>query len=122
VKQPLLLTALAVVLLVAPVLLGLPDLPDGAIAAMLVGASLLGLLELWTDRDGWIRHIAPTLVAVPLLAWLFFLSTYDRPTDAPDIGDVAPDIEAVRVRDGATFRLAAQRGKGVLLVFFRGWW
>ncbi|MHC4957108.1 MAG: hypothetical protein ACYTGN_01950 [Planctomycetota bacterium] len=121
-KQPLLLTLLAVVLLVAPLALGLPDIGDAAVGSLFFVAALLGWIELWTDRERWLKHLAPTFIGAPILLWMLVFSAYPPAPDAPRTGDVAPDFQAVRVRDGATFRLAAQRGKGVLLVFHRGWW
>jgi peroxiredoxin len=49
-------------------------------------------------------------------------STYGAPAGVAPVGERAPAISALRVRDGATFELAAERGQTVLLVFFRGHW
>jgi hypothetical protein len=53
---------------------------------------------------------------------MLFFSAYEPTKGVPALGAAAPLIEAVRVRDGATFRLEQQRGSTILLVFFRGAW
>ena len=65
---------------------------------------------------------AQALAALGFAYWMVYFSAYGPPAGAAPIGDRAPGISAVRVRDGATFELAAERGHPVLLVFFRGHW
>jgi hypothetical protein len=105
----------------APVGFGWPDLP-WFLPEVVIGA---GLVWLWLVARTRPRRIAAggfTLVAALHAFWMFSLSAYEAPAAAPQEGQLAPDVETVRVRDGATFTLSAQRGQDVLLVFFRGAW
>jgi cytochrome oxidase Cu insertion factor (SCO1/SenC/PrrC family) len=44
-----------------------------------------------------------------------------RPQIASAAGKLAPDF-TLKDQDGKSFRLASQRGKRVLLIFYRGHW
>lgn len=121
---PLLLTVLGALAAVLPAPLGFPDPPD------FVPLGVLALGAAW----GWLvprkearrRRLAiATLQALAFLGfayWMLVFSAYGDAPGAPRAGDQAPAISAVRVRDGATFELAAERGHPALLVFFRGKW
>jgi len=121
---PMLLTLLGVLAAVLPVGLGLPDLPDAVPLGLLAAAGAWGILA-WRKKRSWRRlalAAAPVVLGAGAAVWMYDLSTYTPPREAPDVGDRAPDIAAIRVRDGARFELRAERGQGVLLVFFRGAW
>jgi cytochrome oxidase Cu insertion factor (SCO1/SenC/PrrC family) len=66
---------------------------------------------------------AAVAVALAGFAGWFFLyySRYGAREDRPAIGDPFPDF-ALPTSTGGTFALAAQRGKPVLLVLYRGSW
>jgi hypothetical protein len=66
--------------------------------------------------------VTQALAAAGMTYWMLFFSAYGDEAAGPRVGDRAPEISAVRVRDGARFDLAAERGHPVLLVFFRGKW
>jgi len=120
----MLLTLLGVLAAVLPVGLGLPDLPDAVPLGLLAAAGTWGLLA-WRKKKGWRRlalAAAPIVLGAGVAVWMVGLSSYAPPRSAPEVGDRAPDIAATRVRDGARFELRAERGQGVLLVFFRGAW
>ena len=54
--------------------------------------------------------------------WFFlYYSRYGAREDRPAIGDPFPDF-ALPTSTGGTFALAAQRGRPVLLVLYRGSW
>jgi len=121
---PLILTVAGLLAAFLPVSLGLPDLPDFVAFALLGGGLLWGWIT-WRRRKGKLRFVAATgqtLLAGMVVFWAVFSSAYTVDAEAPAVGAPAPDIAGVRVRDGASFHLAAQRGHGVLLVFFRGMW
>jgi len=122
VRWPLILVVAGNLLAFVPVGLGLPDLP----APLPFLPMVAGLLWAWLawSREG--KRIAAailcTAIAGAYAGWFFGLSTYREQKGVPAAGTLAPDIEAVRVRDGARFRLGALRGKSIVLVFFRGAW
>ena len=121
---PALLTVLGGCAALLPAVLGFPDPPDIAPLAALGLAAAWGLL-LWRLRPTRRRALfagTQTLAALGFAYWLLFFPAYGSPAGAAPVGDRAPGISAVRVRDGATFELAAERGHPVLLVFFRGHW
>jgi len=120
---PALAVLAGLVLALGPALLRLPDVPWflGEIIAV------LGCLWAWL---AWRGNRTPGRLAVAGVAtlltgghlfWLASLSAYEPPVQALALG-AKPDVSAVRVRDGAPFRLGEQRGRGVLLVVFRGAW
>lgn len=104
-----------------PLGFGWRDVPWG-IPQVVIGA---GLVWLWLVARTPPRRITAggfTLVVALYAFWMYSLSAYEAPAAAPQVGDLVPDVETVRVRDGAKFALSAQRGQDVLLVFFRGAW
>lgn len=112
----------------APVSLGWPDVPFG-VAEALIGAGALWTAWAWHARrkeaHSRRRGVLAAVLLVPVVfhaAWIASLSTYGPAAGAPAVGARAPAIRGVRVRDGASFELAAQREHGTLLVFFRGAW
>jgi hypothetical protein len=121
---PVLLTVVGLLVALAPAQLGLPDPPDWIPLALLGAAAAWGSVA-WARRPTR-RRLA--LAAVPALAaggmayWMLGFSAYEETAGAPRLGDAAPPVTAVRVRDGARFDLVAERGRQVLLVFFRGRW
>jgi hypothetical protein len=124
VLAPLLLTLLGVCAAVLPAPLGFPDPPDIAPLGALVAGAVWGWLA-WRRRRGWRRLAtasAQAFAAAAIGAWMLLFSAYGAAPEAPRPGDRAPAITAVRVRDGARFDLEAERGRQVLLVFFRGKW
>ncbi|HEX5137526.1 MAG TPA: hypothetical protein VFY93_11170 [Planctomycetota bacterium] len=121
---PLLLTLLGALAAVMPAPLGFPDPPDFVPLGLLALGPLLGWLA-WRKRTGRGRlalATTQTLLALGLAYWMLGFSAYGAAPGAPRPGDRAPLITATRVRDGARFELAAERGHPVLLVFFRGKW
>lgn len=121
---PLLLTALGALAALLPAPLGFPDPPDFVpLAALGLGAAW-GLFA-WRQSPGRRRFAlaaTQTLLALGMTYWMLVFSTYGEAPGAPRVGDKAPEISAVRVRDGARFDLVAERGHPALLVFFRGKW
>ncbi|MHC4223235.1 MAG: hypothetical protein ACYSX0_05215 [Planctomycetota bacterium] len=121
---PLLLSAAGLILAYLPVLLHWTDLPPAIPFLILAAGVVWGAWVLRGKRTR--RNVALAIGQGLILAvhavWWFQLSSYDQPERAPMPGDAAPAIRATRVRDGAPFELAAQRGYPVLLVFFRGPW
>jgi len=121
---PLLLLGAALAALLVPVALQLPEAP------IWLPASLFVLGTAWAFGFG-IAKGRRELVLLGVLhlavgggvAWgMFGLRRYVSPDGAPRARAAAPDIEAIRVLDGAEFRLSAERGRPVVLVFFRGGW
>ncbi len=120
---PLVLTLPGVLAALLPAVLGIQDPPDFVPLAMLGLGAAWGLLA-WRRRPGRRRlavFATQTLLALGMAWWMLVFSAYDD-APGPRVGDRAPDISAVRVRDGARFDLAAERGHPSLLVFFRGKW
>lgn len=76
----------------------------------------------WRRRKRFVIALVLVAATAGQAVWYFVLARYDTPQGAPDVGAKAPGLASVRVRDGATFRLGAQQGHGVLLVFYRGPW
>jgi hypothetical protein len=121
---PVLLTLLGVGAALLPAALGFPDPPD------LVPLAALALGAAWSTfvwRRGPSRRrlagmTAQWVAAGGITWWMLAYSAYGDAKKAPRIGDRAPAITAVRVRDGAGFDLKAERGHQTLLVFFRGRW
>jgi len=63
-----------------------------------------------------------TLGLIGFACWfLFVFSTYGPREDRPRVGDRFPDF-ALPTSDGGTFRLAAARGRRLLVLFYRGAW
>jgi hypothetical protein len=121
---PLVLTLLGGCAALLPAVLGFPDPPDFVPLAVLGLGAAWGIFQ-WRRRPGRGRAVVASiqvLAAGGMAYWMLFFSSYGAPAGAPRVGDRAPDISAVRVRDGARFDLAAERGHPVLLVFFRGHW
>ena len=122
---PLLLTAAGIAGLLVPLSLRMEDPPDAITLPLLVAGATWGWLK-WRKRRSRGRVAlasVQTLAALGCLYWVLLFSEYAAPASGtPLVGGSAPEISAVRVRDGATFHLAAQRGFAVLLVFFRGAW
>ena len=118
-----LLTLAGFLLAFGPVLLRRPDLavwiPLGVMAAGAVWAIRIDRRR--EKRRLWLA-LLPAAACAAFLLWHFVLAGYTEPRGIPEPGVEVPDVAAVRVRDGAPFQLAAQRGHGVLLVFFRGGW
>jgi hypothetical protein len=121
---PLVLTVVSLAVLLAPPAMQAPDAP------LAVPAALLAVAAAWSFVVGVRKKRRALLLlggfqvvlGVGLAFWLFGLSAYEAPDGAPRAGVTAPDIEAVRVPDGAEFRLSAERGRPVVFVFFRGAW
>lgn len=107
-----------------PAALGFPDPPDFVPLAMLGLGAAWGLVA-WRRRPGRRRFgiaAGQAIVALGMMWWMLVYSEYAEAGGSPRLGDRAPEISAVRVRDGARFDLAAERGHPSLLVFFRGKW
>lgn len=121
---PLVLTALGACAAFVPAMLGFPNPPDIVPLAMLGLGAAWGTF-LWRRRPA---RLSALLAALQILAaggmayWMLVFSEYGEAPGAVRAGDRAPDVAAVRVRDGAPFELAAERGHPTLLVFFRGHW
>jgi len=121
---PLLLTMLGALAAVLPAPLGLPDPPD------FIPLAMLGIGAAWgwfarrrrKGRGPFAVATTQTVLALGMAYWMLVFSAYGEAPGAPRAGDKAPEISAVRVRDGAGFDLAAERGHPALLVFFRGEW
>lgn len=122
---PALLTLAGLLAAFVPVVAGVADLPDWVAPLLLLAGASMGVLA-WRRGKGRLRAVVAGVQVLLLAAisfWLFSWSSYDAPPRPPPVvGDAAPPIEGERVRDGARFRLAAQRGGDILLVFFRGAW
>jgi hypothetical protein len=122
---PLVLTLAGLAALFLPLQLGMADPPDLISLALLYAGAVWGFWG-WHRKRGRGRlalAIAQGLLALLPTYWVYLFAEYEEvPQAVPRVGDKAPDIRAERVRDGATFTLQAQRGKNVLLVFFRGHW
>lgn len=121
---PLLLTLLGALAAVMPAPLGFPDPPDFVPLGMLAAGTLWAWLarRKRKGRGPLVLATTQTLVALAIAYWMLGFSAYGAASGAPAAGDKAPPITATRVRDGARFDLAAERGHPVLLVFFRGKW
>jgi hypothetical protein len=121
---PVLITLAALAALLVPPMVQAPDPP----VWVPLGLFAIGAVWSWTlwflrsARDALLLGILQLVVGGAFAWWLFGLSGYQPPDGAPRASAEAPDIEAVRVADGAEFRLSAQRGRPVVLVFFRGTW
>jgi hypothetical protein len=121
---PLVLTLLGALAAVMPAPLGFPDPPDFVPLGLLAAGTLWGWLARRKRKGRGPLFLATgqTLMAAGILYWMLGFSAYGAAPKAPKPGDEAPKITATRVRDGARFELAAERGHPVLLVFFRGKW
>jgi hypothetical protein len=65
---------------------------------------------------------AISVVLFGLLLWFFFgYSMYATREDRPRVGDRFPPFR-LPTSDGAPFDLASERGKRLLLLFYRGSW
>ncbi|MHC4971142.1 MAG: hypothetical protein ACYTG3_02290 [Planctomycetota bacterium] len=121
---PVLLTLAGLVATFLPVVLRLRDLPDVVPLVLLAGGAGWAWFT-WARRRGRGRCTSAVVQTLALGAvgyWMLSFSVYGAAEGVPALGEAAPLIEAVRVRDGATFRLEQQRGSTILLVFFRGAW
>jgi len=121
---PLLLTAAGLLAALLPVGLGLANPPD-AVPLAVTGAGVVWSWLAWRKRRGtrpMLAALLATCAAAGLAWWMLVFSHYAPAEGVPRVGDQAPEIAAVRVRDGARFRMSAERGGRVLLVFFRGEW
>jgi hypothetical protein len=121
---PVLLTVLGALSALLPAVLGFPDPPDFVPLLVLALATAWGWLA-WRktrSRRRFAFATTQTLVAAGMAYWMLAFSAYGEAPGAPRPGARAPAISATRVRDGARFELAAERGHPVLLVFFRGRW
>ena len=71
------------------------------------------------------RFRIPLIVAVVLLAaavtFVAARMRVPRPQSAFVDGQLAPDF-TLNDQDGHPFRLSEQRGAGVVLIFYRGYW
>lgn len=123
---PGLLTLLGALSALLPAVLGFPDPPDFVPLGILAAAAAWGWLARRRlkkrRRRTFALATAQTLVALGMAYWMLGFSAYGAAPGAPRPGDRATAITAQRVRDGARFELAAERGSPVLLVFFRGRW
>jgi hypothetical protein len=121
---PVALALLGIAAAFGPVLFVRPDPPAWAPFALFLGACAWAALEWRRKRGAGRLALAGALAAGSLgYAWWFFLASDYDPVDAgPAMRTTAPDFEAVRVLDGARFRLAEERGRYAFLVFFRGAW
>lgn len=123
--KPLLLLLLGYLAAFGPVACGWADLP-AAIPFALMAAAVAWAWWIWGRRGGRGRAASASALTVLLglhAYWYFGFSTYgEEGAGIPVPGDPAPEFQAVRVRDGASFHLSAQRGHEVVLVFFRGAW
>lgn len=121
---PVLITIASLVALLLPPAIKAPDLPlwvPLSLFALGVGWSW-GLFFLRSARTVMLLGILQLAVGGVLVWWIVGLSAYVAPDGAPRESALAPDIEAVRVADGAEFRLSALRNRPLVLVFFRGTW
>ena len=121
---PLVLTLLGVSAALLPAQLGFPDPPDFVPLGLVAAAAAWGWLAPRKPRGRrrTALPVAQTLVALGMAYWMLVFSAYGEAPGSPRPGDRAPAVAAVRVRDGARFELAAERGHPMLLVFFRGRW
>ena len=123
---PLGLTLLGGCVALLPSALGFPDPPDFVPLGLLWAAAAWGFFAARRRRRGQPRRRALPIVqgvaAAGMTYWMLIFSAYAEASGAARVGDRAPEISAVRVRDGARFDLPAERGQMVLLVFFRGKW
>lgn len=121
---PGLVTLVGFLLAFVPLLLKQPDLPDVVVLTPIL-AGVAWAWGVWKTKKRKVWIIAPLVLSAAAafhVAWMFVLASYETDDAGPVPGQPAPMVEATRVRDGAKFRLAAQRGHGVLLVFGRGHW
>jgi len=117
-----LLTLAGFVLAFGPLLLRKPDLPVWVPLGVMSAGAAWALRVYWrTKKRIWLA-LLPAAGSAMFVVWYLALAGYAAPQGMPQPGNEAPGVDAVRARDGAPFRLAAQRGHGVLLVFFRGGW
>ena len=121
---PVLLTIASLVVLLAPPALQAPDpplwLPISLFVAGVVWSWAIFFLR--SARSAMLLGVLQIAVGGAIAWWVIGLSSYAAPEGAPRASALAPDIEAVRVADGAEFRLSAQRTRPLVLVFFRGTW
>ena len=118
-----LLTLAGFVLAFGPLLLRKPDLAVWVPLGVMSAGPAWPLRVYWRTKKRLWLALLPAAGGAVFVVWYLALAGYSAPQGVLQPGDEAPSgVEAVRVRDGAPFRLAAQRGQGVLLVFFRGGW
>jgi len=121
---PVLLTLASLAVLLVPPMIQAPD-PPVWLPLSIFAAGALWSWALWffrAARDALFLGILQLAVGGVFAFWILGLSTYAAPDGAPRAGADAPDIAATRVADGAKFRLSSERGRPVVLVFFRGTW
>ena len=118
-----LLTLAGFVLAFGPLLLRKPDVAVWIPMGMMAAGAAWALREYRRAKKRLWLALLPAVAGAAFAVWYLMLAGYAPPPQGvPQVGDQAPGGGAVRVRDGAPFRLAAQRGHAVLLVFFRGGW
>jgi hypothetical protein len=91
--------------------------------ALVAACALFAAGRLFTAPDlGAAVGAVVTLALAGFAGWFFlYYSRYGAREDRPAIGDPFPDF-TLPTSTGGTFALAAQRGKPVLLVLYRGSW
>ncbi|MHC4938148.1 MAG: hypothetical protein ACYTHK_04190 [Planctomycetota bacterium] len=121
---PVLLTIASLAVLLVPPAIQAPDPPLWVpISLFVAGAAWSWALFFYRPaRTAMLLGLLQVAVGGAMAWWVIGLSSYVAPDGAPRESAPAPDIEAVRVADGAEFRLSAQRTRPVVMVFFRGTW
>jgi cytochrome oxidase Cu insertion factor (SCO1/SenC/PrrC family) len=94
-----------------------------ALLVLVAACALFALGRLLVAPDlGAAVAAALALALAGFAAWFFLVySRYGAREDRPAVGDPFPDF-SLPTSTGGTFALAAQRGKPVLLVLYRGSW
>jgi len=94
-----------------------------ALLGLVAACALFALARLAAAPDlGSAVGAAVALALAGFAGWFFlYYSRYGAREDRPAVGDPFPDF-ALPTSTGGTFSLAAQRGKPVLLVLYRGSW
>jgi hypothetical protein len=121
---PVLITLASLAVLLVPPMIQAPD-PPVWVPLSLFAVGVVWSWTLWflrSERAVLLLGVLQLVVGGALAWWLFGLSHYRPPEGTPRATADAPDVEAIRVADGAEFRLSAQRGRPLVLVFFRGTW
>ena len=121
---PVLLTLASLAVLLVPPMIQAPD-PPVWVPLSIFAAGAAWSWTLWflrAARDALLLGFLQLGVGAVFAWWILGLSAYAPPDGAPRADADAPDIQATRVADGAAFRLSSERGRPVVLVFFRGTW